>query len=346
MVKRIQLSADAGSNYYTLPGSSGSVSSEAGQLNDTIFGQAFSSAYPGLIGWTISANGIFKGFAGYVVDILISGTSTAMTDEACTVVTGKTFQIDDAVKQVFDVDTAMTFEDEGTPITAANVESIDYLFGKVTFVAGYTVSGAITVATGNYLPTAAVGGAKSFTLTQTAAMIDNTTIALAQANSGHRTFEGGLKTVTLELGGVYALTNAFKANLVARNKFVVEINPDGSDLAVARGIFRFNTQGQSGDVGALEEETATLSLAVPDEEKLLTPFAWNIATTSTLSQALQIAITSWEDATVIDARYLPSGTAGVEGNVVLSDISLSGGLEAMNEFTVSLQGSGSLDAVV
>lgn len=343
MAKRIRISND-NITYNTLPGNSGEISNESGQLDDTIFGQNFKSNFPGLIGWTVNANGIFKGFAGYTVRLRIAGTSTVMTAEPCALVSGKTYRITDTAKRI--VNRAVTYVvlDNAVAVAAANILSYDHLFGLVTFVAGYTPTTPITV-TGAYFPTVAIGGSRTFTLTQTADAIDETTIPEAQANAGHRIFRYGLKTVSLDLSGVYALSNAFLAKLKARAEVIAEINPDNSQLAMARGFFRFATQAQSGDVGALEEETLSLILSVPDDSKLTTPFRWNIDALSTLSPAIQYALTGWQNNTTVFMEYLPNGIVGVTGKAVVTDISLTGGLEAMNEFTVNLQGSGELTPV-
>ena len=159
MAKRIRLSSDD-TTYDTLPGSSGEISNEAGQLQDTIFGQDFSSNFPGLIGWQVQANGLFKGIAGYQVGLKITGTSTSMTDEAMALVSGKTYQISDSAKEIIDRSTTIVIEDNSVAVASANIESVDYLFGKVTFVSGYTVTGPVTI-TGAYLPTSAVAGSRS-----------------------------------------------------------------------------------------------------------------------------------------------------------------------------------------
>lgn len=345
MVKRIRLSDD-NTTFYTLPGNSGEVSNEAGQLPDTIFGQDFQSNFPGLIGWQIQANGIFKGFAGYQVGLKITGTSTPMTDEATTQEGAtKTYQITDSAKQIIDRGTALVINDNGAPVADSDIEKFDYLFGKVTFAAAYTVTGPVTI-TGAYLPTTTVAGSRSFTLTQTSEAIDETTIPLAQANDGHRVYDYGLKTVSMDITGVYALSNGFRAALRTRNEFILEVNPDAQGLATARGFFRFTTQSQSGNVGELEEETINLVLSVPDDDKLEAPFAWDIKATSTLSPAIQKAIAGWQNNTLVNVKYEPeTANVGVTGEAVVTDLSLTGGLEAMNEFTVNLQGSGQLEAI-
>ena len=214
-------------------------------------------------------------------------------------------------------------------------------------MSAYTVTGAITI-TGSYFPTSVLGTANNYSLTQTADAIDSTDFATAQANGGFRTHNPGLRTVNLELTGFYALSNAFAASLEARSELIIEINPDGNLKSLARGFFKASSHGQDGDVGALEEETVSFTLNVPDPSGTNPPeipFGWQHESDTTLSTALQKALTSWLDETKLDYRYLSDGVNGDSGTGVLTDISLSGGLETMNEFSISVQGDGDLTVV-
>lgn len=344
MVKRIQLSDDD-TTYYTVPGNSGEVRDEMGLLNDTIFGQSFESNEAGLISWTLSTQGFYKGFAGYVVKLMKGGTPTTITAQAMSLVSGKTYVVTDTTKQLIDLDTAVIVLDNAVDHTA-DVESIDFLFGKVTFKSAYTVTGPVTI-TAKYIPLTAIAGARTFNLAQTATANDNTDIPTAKANNGWRTFEmdSGLKTVGLELGGIYKSSNDFRTALQTRSKIYVEINPDNSNLSVCRGVFKYTGRDQSGDVGAIEEENITLSLNVPQGDIWVVPFRWNHSALTTLSMAIQKALAAWETGGEIFAKYLPDGTNGFKGPGVVTDISLSGGLEAMNEFTINIQGSDAPTAV-
>jgi len=342
MAKLVQLSDDGGSVWDTLPGSSGELTEEREELSDTIFGQTFNSNEVGLVNWSVSANAFYKGFAGYQAKILQQGTSTAMTDESMTLVSGKTFTIDDDTKEIFDRNQTLTFDDAAVLVPEADIESVDYLFGTVTFTAGHTVTEPITVL-GNYWPVVAVAGASSYTLTQTADTKQTTDFAVAQANGGFHTFLPGLRSVALELTGFYDLTNGFLVDLKAGTEVVVEINADGLGEAsgsVARGFFKIITHGQSGDVGALEEETVEFRLTVPNVDKMVLPFSWQHAATTTLDTAVQKALTAWLTEAVIDVQYLEDGVAGVKGQCVVTDVSLEGALDGMNTFTIDVQGSG------
>lgn len=335
--KAVRVSAD-GTNWYTLPGSSGEWNDEAEQIDDTIFGHTFSSTQPGLITWTANAQAFYKGFAGYVASVKSSGASTAMNAAPMQLVSGKTYKITDATKNVFDYSKALTVLDNALAVDDANIESINWLFGQVTFVAGYTPTGAITV-TGHYLPMSEVSRANSFTLTQTAETIDRTDYAIAHSNDGYRVFDPGLRTISLELGGFYDADDAVWEILENRSEAVIEINPDGSGLSLARGVFKLVTRNQSGDVGALEEQTRTFNLAVPENMDVI--FTWVHDADTTLSQAVRILLDSFINQTKPYIRYEPDGESELifQGQAVLTDVSLSSGLDAMNEFTASFQGS-------
>lgn len=341
MAKRIRVSDD-GTTFYTLPGNAGETQLEANDIEDTVFGQDFSSTFPGIIGSTVNANGLFKGSAGYMTTIKKVGSSTVLTDEPMSLVSGKTYQVTDATKRALNRAVATTIEDDGTPVSASNIESIDWLFGKVTFVSGYTIVGAITIASGAYFPLATVGCANSFTLTQQANANDNTCMETARSNNGYRTFEGGLKTVSLELQGIFKTANGFRALLQARSELIIEVDLAGDGKTMARGFFRPSTTGQSGNVGELETETITFNLSVPQDDAGIIPypFAWNIASDSPLAQSLQICLEAWATNDILDAQYLHDGTNGFQAAALITDLSLSGGLEQMNEFTVNFQLSG------
>jgi hypothetical protein len=340
--KRIRVSSDD-TTYYTLPGNQGEKTTEVATVNDTIYGQTFESNDTSLGQWSITANGIFKNVAGYLVTIKKSGSPTSMTDEATTLVSGKTYQITSAAKRAIDLATALTVKDGSTDVTA-QVESIDYLNGLVTFKSSYSVSGAITV-TGAYLPLSTLAKGRSFNLTQNAAEIDDTVYETAQSNSGNRTFDPGLRSVSLEVGGVYDATNANLAAIYARQIMIIEIAPKGDANTFFRGYFKYNRQSQSGDVGALEEENLTFGLYVPDGDLVAKPFSWYINNSSTLNMAIQKVLAAWAAETPIYVQYLENGTTGTQGQAIVTEASLANALDGLNEFSFTFRGSGVQTAV-
>jgi hypothetical protein len=345
MAKLIRVSDDNGANWHTLPGGSGELTRESASAGDTVFGQTFESNQPTLITWNVQAGAFYKGYAGYVATIKKKGTSTPETGAALTLVSGKRYRLNTTTKRIIDRATAYTVKDNAVAVAAANIESVNFLFGEVVFVSTYTPTGAITMDY-NYFPVADVGGAKSYSLKMTAAPVDTTTYALAQANGGYRTHSPGLRSVSIDLSGIYASANGFAAMLASREEVIIEINPDGASKSLCRGFFKLTSDGQSGDVGAPEEESLSFSLAVPDPTaKAEIPFGWSHDAATVLSTAVQKVLNAWEDETALDVQYLPDGTNGFTGDCIVTDTSLAGSLDGMNEFSVSLRGSGAMTAV-
>lgn len=349
--KEIQVSVDAGVTWRTLPGSTGAFNEETTSIDDTIFGNIYQSMEAGLISWTVTGEAIWKGFAGYKAKLKEIGSGTAATGEAMTNESGQIYAITDTTKEIWDRESAITVYDGTTDVTS-EVEWFDYLFGRLKFVDTYTVLGSVTIDV-TYFPTAVLGKGNSYTLTMTANMIDNSDFPTVQANGGFRTYEAGLRTVELEIGGIFDASVDAHTKLSNRATIIAEIDPAGDGLSVARGYFRMMSNGQSGDVGALEESTLNFSLNVPDDDQLYIPFGWKHDAGTTLSQAVQDMLNKWLHATdnSFEARYLPTGVTGaspldgVEGTVLLTDVSLSGGLEDMNVFTAEMQGSGAYTEV-
>jgi hypothetical protein len=343
--KSIQISSDD-ITYYTLPGNSGEVSREGATIDDTIFGQTWKSGMTGILGWAISANAIYKGYPGYITKMKKQGTSTAMTAEAAALVSGKTYQITNTAKRIINRAVAVTVFDNAVDHTA-DVISIDFLFGKVTFASGYTVTGAVTI-TGEYFPTLDLAKGMSYNLTQTANAIRTTDFPTAQANDGYNTHIPGLRTVTLEVPAVFSAADAWEAILAARDDIIVEINPDGISKSFCRGYFKLLTDRRSGNVGELEEENLSFSLNVPIQASgpiLELPFSWAHAVDSPIPTAIRKCLDAYIAEQTVYVKYLPDGVNGFKGTAVVTNMSLSGGMETANTFAVGLTGNGAMTAV-
>lgn len=339
--KRIQVSVDGGTTWRTLPGASGDFREENATVNDTVYGQEFESNEVSIGQWNVSSNAWFKGVAGYLANLKQQGTATVMTDEAAALVSGKTYRISDATRRIIDYFTAVTVKDNAVDHTA-DVVSIDYLNGEVTFAAAYTVTGPVTIS-GKYIPTVSIAKGRTFTITQGAAERDTTDYETARANLGWRTFEYGLKTASLEVGGVYNLSNGFAAALRGRAPLIVEIAPANDTQTFFRGFFKFTGRGQSGDVGALEQETLNLGLWVPDGSLVVRPFGWYFGASSTLNQAVRDCIGAWQGSTLVKVRYQddPDDVGGGHvGDAIVSEATMSNSFEGLNEFRFGFRGTG------
>lgn len=350
MAKRIRVSADNGSTWYTLPGASGELSVEMANVDDTIFGQEYQSESPSIGNWDVSGAAYFKGVAGYTAAVKEGGTPVSNVAAATTQIGAtKSYRINDATKRFISLADPVIVLDNAVAMDTDDIESIDYLNGIVTLAAAYTPTGPITVTYYN-VPTAPIGKARSFTLTQTLAEIDTTDYATAKANGGWRTYIPGLKTVGLELGNVWDAANDFITKLQARNIAYIDVSPNdtaghATDEVLYRGFFKYLQQGQQGNVGALEEETLNLNLFVPDGELLLAPFRWYFGSGASLSPAVQVALNAWQNGAIIDVEYSPDGTTGKTGKCIVTEASLANVYEGQNEFSFTFRGTGTLSDI-
>lgn len=339
--KRIQVSVDAGTTYRTLPGSSGDFNEELATITDTVFGQSYESNDVSIGQWDVTANGYFKGAVGYCAKIRQGGTPVTMTAEAAALVSGKTYRITDATKRIIDYFTTLVVYDNAVDHTA-DVIAVDYLNGEVTFSAGYTPTGPITV-TGKYVPTTVLAKGKTFTLTQSANAIDTTVYETACANGGWRTHKPGLRTVNMEVTGLYDVTNGAALALRGRAPLIIDASPDNSTTTIFRGFFKRQNRGQSGEVGALEEERQTFGLWVPDGGLVARPFGWYFANNSALNRAVQDTIGAWQSETMVKVRYQDDpdvANSGHVGDAVVTECSLTNNFDGLNEFRFSFRGSG------
>ena len=338
--KTISVRDVGATTWLDLPGNAGELSQEGNELTDTLFGQDFESSETGLINWSVSTDAMYRGFAGYVATIKRSGTSTSFTGETLSQVgTSNTYRIDDASNDFWYCQSSITILDNGATVADADIDHIDYIFGQVVFDSGYTVTGPVT-ADGNFLPQNDFGRAQTFEITQSGEAFDNTTLSKAQANGGYNEFRPGLLTTGLSLSGFYDTSSDFLSLLSDRERIIIEIVPDGNDKSRCRGIFKVNSDSLSGDVGDDEEESADFVLAVPNN--VARPFGWEHETDTTLAESVQTVMDAWENKNNIEIKYQPEGSDGMEGEAVVTDISLSGGVSEMNEFSVDLQGTGTL----
>lgn len=124
----------------------------------------------------------------YSSTIYLTGTSTSMTAEAMGGSGAGPYQVTNAAKRALDPATALTFYDNGVSISASDILSIDYLFGKVTFTASKT--GPITV-TGAYLPLLAFADCYAADLSFAADSLDSSVFG-----SQWKTTMQGLKQLT------------------------------------------------------------------------------------------------------------------------------------------------------
>ena len=340
--KLVELSRD-GTTWFTLPGSTAEISQEGSELDNSIFGQKFGSTFTGIIDWSFSANAFMRQQAGYNVALKEAGDPVAFTDEAMEQEDGQTYIITDRTKSLWDFAAGVSISDAGAAVDSSDISEIDFIMGRVTFVDTYTVTGPVT-ATGDYRPTTEFGKANSLTLTQSADTIETGSFESVKASAGRQDFEPTLLTASLELEGFYFEDNTWFQILTERDDLIVEIDLANDGKSVVRGFFKVSSDSQSGDVGGDETESVSLVLSVPEDQ---VPYSWFFATDSTAPEGVKILVESWLNRNNMHVRYLPNGAnnRGFQGQVVVTDSSISAAVDALVEFTVDGQGTGNLQAI-
>lgn len=339
--KIVQVSRD-GIDYFTLPGSTAEVSQEGAELENSTFGQKFGSSFTGIIDWSFSGNAWLRKQAGYQVSLKEAGDPVAFTDEAMTQEDGQKYIITDRSKSLWDHTSSFIVESDAVAVADSDIKEIDHLMGRVTFVDGY-VPGVVT-ASGDYRTTSVFGGANSMTLTQSADTLESGTFATVNASNGYQNYVATLLTAAMELEGFYKEDNDFYTILQGRSDIVVDIDFSGDGESVARGIFKVSSDSQSGDVGGNETESISLTLSVPDD---VVPFSWYFGSASTVPDGARVILDHWINREDVYIRYLPNGAnaRGYEGQVVVTDASISAAVDSMVEITFEGQGNGGLTAI-
>lgn len=339
--KLIQVSLDD-VTYSTLPGSSGEISIESSDNDNTIFGNVFSSSLPGVKDWSLSGNAWLRETPGFNATVKRQGATTVFTGETLSQEDGLTYIIDDFTKSIWDYNLDVTVYDNATPVAAADIQEIDYMFGRVTFVTGYTVTGPVT-ADGSYFPTSAFGCANSVSVTQNAEATGSSCFEITQSENGFNTYDAGLKTVSMELSGFYRTTNDFFGVLTSNETVVIEVDWEGDGETLSRGVFKLQSTSQSGDVGSQEEYSATFNLFVPED---VLPFSWFFGADSNAPAGMISIIQSWVTRQDLYVKYFPIGDATgsplYTGQVVVTDASISTSVDAIGELSLTGQGNGEL----
>jgi len=206
--------------------------------------------------------------AGYNTVVKKSGSSTAMTDEAMSGSGAGPYTIDAAAKKIWDRDTLATFEDNSVAIDAGDILTVDYLTGKVTFTGSKT--GPITVS-GKYMPMAVVAQAHAAAISLGGDLLNDTDFASAQT-APYVNRAAGLRDASVSLTRWEDVAGTFGAILAAGVAIVLEIQPGGSGKYL-RGWFLLESENQSGDVSALEQEELTFQLDADDDALKSVSFA-------------------------------------------------------------------------
>jgi hypothetical protein len=161
----------------------------------------------------------------YNTTIEITGTSTAMVAEAMTGSGAGPYQVTSA-KRVFDPAATFTFYDNGIDCTA-DVLTVDYLFGKVTFTGVKT--GPITVS-GSYLPRLTFLEGRSLGISLDADELDTSVFGSGWKNSAQ-----GLMQLTVDVETLALLTADMDPGVGSRKLSAVFLNRTSVVLSCCPG---------------------------------------------------------------------------------------------------------------
>lgn len=339
--------------FYSLPIDSMSPAMTADELDATTLQDAkFNSMLKGLKSATFGGNikvklgAECKGLVGYKTSIKKSGTGIATTGLAMTLVSGVTYKPADATKNLWDRSVPATVYDDGVEVDAANIEMIDYMFGVVTFVGGYTTTGAITVDV-TYLPVTVVAARTGYSLTQNANIIETNYYENVSTNGGWKVYEYGRRTVSGSLDGFYDDASDNFSLFTSDTPLVVEINVGASD-AIARGWFYVTGDSQSADGDNPFGENLTLALSSGCSNGQ--SFSWNIiaiSDTAVIDRGSYEVLKAWYDGNKLYYKAMIDDDAniGYTGQMLVGDVSLSGSVGDIEQMSFSGTASGAVAVI-
>lgn len=184
---------------------------------------------------------------GMNVAIKTSGAGLSLTDEACTDLGDDVFQVTNAAKRVLDPHAAIVVEDGGTPVDAADYE-LDRLFGRITFLT--PPAGAVTIASGTYLPMTTVATATGYKISRKA---NNQDITPLSASGGFMRRTQVLKDVSGSLMRFDEADALFTDALEAAVAIVVEVAHSGA--AYERAWALLDSVDNDGEADGVIEES-------------------------------------------------------------------------------------------
>jgi len=203
--------------------------------------------------------------AGYNSTVKITGTPTAMVDEATTnLVPDLVYQITNAARRIVDPDAPIIVKVNAVPVVGT--WSFDFLFGKVTFDAPLVPLAVVTIS-GNFLPTVDVIESRDFTVSMMRDLADTTVfkanpnrtrLALLKDANGSISH---LKALLDDLdpgGGVLRLYDLFSS----ATRKVLEVNP-GGQTDFWRGWVTFDSQEVATAVADLVNATLNWQCTPP-----------------------------------------------------------------------------------
>jgi hypothetical protein len=323
-----------------IPARTASLSRTGNVIDDSNFvtsADGNTSRMTGLKDWSCEVEGHASKVQGYKAVLKKSGTATTLTTEATTNVSGKIYQITDAAKRVLDPDTAVVVADADGALDPGEIESIDYLFGKVTLDAAFTPNGSVTIS-GKYLPMAVIAQNRgSFGLEMSGQDLDATTREAAQSNGGWMVHQVGLIDISSTIERFDDIAGTYEDILLAGDPVLLEFNLANGAL-VCRGWFVLTGANADGEVSGQENEALEWALYGK------TDINFGYEATASLNAGIKALLDNFFARTTVALQYLPDGTNGSGGNAYVSSVSISGDNDS-EQFSATLLSAGALAAV-
>jgi len=335
--KKVQISSD-NITFYDIPAENSSLNlSDTLQENtDLTNTSGFKSRIYGLKDFNISADGNYKPDTTYQFDIKRGGTPTAFTGEAFSNTVGDSFQIDDTSKQIFDRSASFTFFDNGVEIDSAQILSIDYLTGTVTFSS--PIVGPVT-GDGTFIPVSTQDCITTGSIDMSVELEEDTCIETN--TNGFKTRVGKLKDVSISLTQFNDLNKEYFDILNAGEVVLVDIAIGSSDIQTIRGWFLVESSNDSSSVTDLETQEVSLQLDGDTDSS----FTW-IYPASGYSDALKTMTDAYfsNPLATVYINVIPADITanGYSGPVLIESFSLSLDINGKVTFTSSFQGNGEL----
>lgn len=204
---------------------------------------------------------------GYQCLVRKSGTTTAVVDEPCELVSGTTFRITASAKRCVDPDVSWFLEADAVAIPADDVLSADLVNGEFTLSGDVSPSAVITFS-GSFLPLTTTAEvlteAKSFSLGLSTELADTTVFTgTSNMHAGLRRRLATLKDVSLEVESIASHSDLFVLQNYKDNatRVVTEIYFGADGTERFRGYCFIDNIDRSGDVGDLISTAITFKIA-------------------------------------------------------------------------------------
>lgn len=199
------------------------------------------------------------------------GTSTSITSssESMSNVSGDTYRIDNTAKNIWDASTTISFErDDGSggreTIPSNEIESINYLFGEVTFSVSQATP--ITVVGGNYFPHSVITEAYNVNLELTANTEDTSNFTHDWVRT-NVTLKNGNVTLSKWEEDQNSFLDFFN-DLKNGDTTIIDFRPDDSATEGFRMLARVTADNRSASPDSYQTEEISLSITEDSDNNI------------------------------------------------------------------------------